>query len=163
MAIKIINSFDVSVKAFDKDYYARIYHIKTPYKLKAGNRIFRVNYQNRGIVWDDVKILEITDTDITIGDHWLYKDMVFTLRFDQEPNYDEIFWESYLSQIKPEKRQLIFQPFPLFNKLPDFKSPKKWTLEDFYTQSGCDSIKDIEFKEYLRNFENLVNMQISLI
>lgn len=156
--MKQIERFDIEVKAFNKDYFSTICKIKMPYILRAGDELFEVRYEGRGIRWIDAKILEVTDAAITIGDCYLWADKVFKLEFDQEPNYREILGEQYnIKEI--EERQLIVQPFPVFMKKPNLKKQTIRTIEDFYHAS--EAVKSYE--EYIRNFNNISNTQMSLL
>ena len=133
MFSKIIDSFRIEEKsATDKDYYSKMHEINSNYKLKIGDKLCCIKYENRGFGYYHIRILDIKEKGLIVKDR-------FNIYF--------LGWKDKCGN------KLEFYPFYVFRNGINDKSFFKEVIKcrsDFY-QHG--------YKDFILNFKNIMKTE----
>lgn len=131
----VIDKFRIVVKAYNKDYTGSEYEIDLKYRLNAGDKLYSVGYEGRGLKKFNLNIIDINKNGITVKNRW------------EEPKF--------LNWIEPgTNRSLVFNPFMEFEygitKDDILKNTISKTKEVFAHEN-----KKLDVDDYIKNFKNI--------
>lgn len=149
MAELILDSFKYSVKApSEKDYYLCTFIENRKIRICEGQLLYRVAYEGRGY-WFHGRVVKILD------DSFILEELVLRKTYELSLHHEPLGVIRY-----PEARTLIFEPYYIFNKKPNFNNIERLISQGdiFWPKAGPGDRNptESELSEYQHYLPNLV-------